>query len=1406
MVFLSSKKLNKTLFDIRLLLKQVVLPLCLLMAPDVCAFDHYTPTMADPMLEEWRYAYYPELDGQGLRSIASMPNSSEYWFGLDSGVVSYDGYNWTRYSEKDGLDTSPVQQVFIDQSENVYAATSLGLYLYDDGRWENLFAPSGSLNLQFHSIKQLTSGTIVCGTNIGAIFLKENEKFILSNQSKWEPLSNVLLDFQFVQIPAELLIDGDFYQISDIFEINRGQLWLATTFNSGDETGEIIMLAETEILDKNIENYNQLSTFYNLQLGHDQKIFRASNGDIWIINKSNKLPALRFTNNRWHEVAYGNQFGDDEYSENILETQNNKIWISGIGNLYSMDTNGTWTKYNSQKVNIPQGHILMHSGNQSDLWIYGNQSSVYRVDLSYDKWLTYLDLNYQCEQIDGTQWFLDFNGHAVVKKGEEWSSISPRHGLIDHPVSLFVDSRNIVWAIGSHDEVASAGYFENNKWTNFRFDSLSWSVDFRAIHESRDGSIWLGGSTDPYRNLGQTGGVVQITDPYSDQRQFTHHKAGENGLNQSNAYGIAESANGNIWLGGSALTFYDGRQWNYLQAPDFNDFVNEINNDEEGTLYVGSRQHGVYLFKNDSWRQFTVQNGLVSNNIISMAVSKNGTKKLYLATDKDYSFFDGKTWINDVFPKELILSYEGGTILFNNKNQLWISRSLREWKRRVYTGNPPGKQVREKFATHRFIRNESPPETAIEVYSETVDKSGNTTIFWSGRHFFNKVSAEKLFFSYKIDDGEWSVFNKKLNHTFTGLGSGNHTFMVRAMDTEGNIDPTPASIGFVVTPPVWKQAWFILLITTFVVIVAYFQFQLIKKRRILEVLNNSLQTANRELEARNLEVQTQKDSLEEMVKKIDELSKAKLRFFTNITHEFRTPLSLILGPIEKLSSDAPKDTALHNFYGLIRKNALRLQKLINQLLELRRIESGTLELKLNKSDIVKFARDIKNLFNNQALDRDIRFTFQSDFDKLTIFFDQDKIEKILFNLLSNAFKHTPKNGKINVSVLQAHKDQNYEQSSFIKLVVEDNGTGLDEKILGNLFERFTVGHNEVEDQARESSGIGLSYIKELVEYHQGKIEATSQVGKGTMFTVVLPDNLQPENMDRALAEDQSYNPRFSIDASILSSESERIGTGGVEGKKENSPTILLVEDNDDMRYFVNSLLATDYNILMATNGEEGLQILEKEYVDLIVSDIMMPKIDGITFCHQVKSNPVISHIPVILLTAVTFENKKISGYESGADSYIVKPFKPELLKARITNLLSSREQLKQHFSDDLRFKPKDIKVTSVDEEFLDKLASMMEENISDSQFDVSKMCEMANMSHMHFIRKVKQLTGKKPIDLLKSFRLTRAKQLLEQDKINVSEIGYMVGYDLPNSFTRAFKNEFGVSPTKFLSKKNTEAN
>ncbi len=1388
----------------------------------------YEAKTPDPLSESWRYTFFHELEDKGIRTLAKSSDENIYWFGVNDGLLKYDGITWKKYTGKDGLIGGSVSKIYVDKDDLVYAATNKGLFTLKGNKWTPVILGADNESFEFKVINKLEDGSIFCGTTGGAILITSKNKYYFSSAPIAQNFLNNHPEYTLIDLPADASFNSGFLNISDIFEYENGKIWLAI---SSYESGLILEFDLSDVEDGSIDDYTLVGNAKNIKFGNDQKIIRAQDNKIWIINRSTKIGAYIIENENWSSVNFNTTFGDDEYSTSIAESQDGTVWIGGIGKVFAIKKDQTIKRYTAPSYKIPTSYITVYTDNNNELLIFGHLSNVLKVDLSDNQWLTYNELNYQCEGTENNSWFLDVEGRAVINKGNEWFVYDEKDGLIDAPVRIFSTSKNQIWAVGSHHGSAAVALLEDNRWQKTMLDSLSWGIDYRSVFEAKDGSIYFGGSVDRDMDKGQQGGLVQLLNPQSENKIWRKHPTGERGLDQSNVYGIGQTKNGNIYIGGGRLFSYDNKSWVYSNNEKLREFTNIVYSDDENNLYVGSRYYGLFIYDNTNWTNITSADGLFSNTIISVNTFKD---QIWVATDKDISLFTGDTWINEIFPEEMILSNEGGSININNKGEVWINHSVREWKRRAYTDKPINAEINNTFKTYRKIPDKNGPVVSIDLYSEEVDNSGNTLIAWSGEDYFNDTDKSRLLFSFRLNDEPWSEFTTSQNHTFTGLEGGEYTFQLRAMDLDGNISTTPGSVTFSVSPPVWKQAWFIALISFFIILLSIFEYRIITKNRTLSNLNDNLhdavdqleikkekiekqneeiirhqkdlETNNSLLESKNHEIEAQRDNLKDLVIQIENLSKAKVRFFTNITHEFRTPLSLILGPLESLKNNSIGLSEKNNFHQIIKRNALRLQKLINQLLEIRRIETGTLELILRKGNVVKFVRDIKELFNNQSVQNYIVYTFTSDIDEHEMYFDHDKLEKIVFNLLSNAFKYTPHYKSIKVAItINNYKDPEDENEladieNFIKIEVKDTGRGIEKGRLANIFERYKNVDESLNITNMESTGIGLSYIKDLIEFHQGKVFVESENGKGTTFTIYMPKNMEPHG-NIALTDGTSFELNKSLDASIIESEKINVESPETLSNGERSQkSVLVVEDNEDMLYYINSLLKNQYHVLTAINGKKGLEILSsEENVDLVISDVMMPEMDGLKFCEAIKSNFETSHIPVILLTAKNLKENELSGYESGADDYITKPFDPKILYLKTSNVLSSREKLKSKFGQDFKFKPKEIKVTSADEQLINRLVELMEKHISDTDFDVNKMCDMVNLSHMHFIRKVKQLTGKKPIDLLKSFRMQRAKQLLEQNKLNISEIAYMVGYDLPNSFSRAFKKEFNISPTEFVS-------
>ncbi|MBK8877013.1 MAG: response regulator [Haliscomenobacter sp.] len=1381
----------------------------------------YLPEIVNPLLETWRWKQFSRLEGKGVRCISESPDG-RVWFGGDSTLMEYDGYRWIDHDQENGLLGHPVSNLHTDNKGGIYAATPLGIFSLQGDTWSALFAPEPSLGFNFFQIRSLADGSLLVCSNQGLLRIKKGQpiQFFTLNSIR-ETLHSRLKGFQWVLLPEETGRQGRFTEVSDALQDPSGTIWVAIT--RSDEEGAILKFSLDQVQNGALKDYQLWVSGGGLTFGETQRLLRSRRGDIWVINTSYKKGINVYDGKKWSYIPLSPPFGGDEYMNSIAETHNGTIWIGGLGRLYSFQ-NGKWSMYKAPEYRIPANKLILRPSQGDKLWVAGMNSKVFLLDYSTTRWLTYNNLNFQCESKSGEKWFLDVSGKAILQKGVSWTAYAPSDGLMDAPVRLLSTSKGQIWASGSHKGVAATSFFEKGRWHTITHPRLSWGIDYRAIFEAADGSLWFGASVDIDPEKGHQAGILHLTNPLDSNKRFIHLKYQEKGLNQSNAYGIGQTNDGRIWLGGGSLYAFNGQSWSMAEPDQLHEFVNVVNS-THGLLLVGSRSYGVFLFDGKTWQHYDTQSGLTSNTIISIAAQSKD--RIYAATENDISCFDGSNWTNHVFPEPLNMDFEGGMILFSSDGAIWITKSLREWKRRAFSYSRASQDAFLHFVSYRYLPDDKGPETQIVAYSEEVTSPGNTLISWKGEDFFSETPAERLTFSYRINGGEWSPFSAPTYHTFLGLSSGQYTLEVRARDLDLNIDPTPAVIQFRVLPPVWKQTWFIGLLLAFLLTLGVFEYRVLKRNRQLARLNESLivvntaldhkgqqieaqnraileqqnqildqkrqlEISNAGLEEQNQQIQSQRDQLEVMVNKVETLSRAKVNFFTNISHELRTPLTLILGPVEQLlhSKAVIATEGRKRLYEIIDRNAFRLLNLINQLLEVRRIESNALELNLVRGHISVFIGQISGLFDLLAQEKKIDLVFQSHCPELEIGFDPDKMEKILVNLLSNSFKHTSPGERISVLLSESVK----AGAHGILLEVEDTGAGIAPEDLTHIFERYFSAQPNL-----MNSGIGLSYIKDLVELHQGSIEAQSKPGIGTRFSIWLP------NLDKGTplpTLEQAYGKELQVTQmelhSLLTYGRETDGDPAGESDKEECPKVLIVEDNEDMLLFLEGVISAKYAVVKARNGVEGLEAAKHHAIDLILSDIIMPEMDGLAFCERIKSDILTSHIPVILLTAKTQEEHRMEGFHTGADDYMTKPFNPELLLVRIANLLEQRQKLRNKYVRELLLRPRDIQVTSPDEALLRQLTDIMETHIADADFNVNKMCEMVHLSHMHFIRKVKQLTGKKPIDLLKSFRLQRAKELLKQNKLNVAEIAYMVGYDLPNSFSRAFKKEFGLTPSEYL--------
>ena len=559
-------------------------------------------------------------------------------------------------------------------------------------------------------------------------------------------------------------------------------------------------------------------------------------------------------------------------------------------------------------------------------------------------------------------------------------------------------------------------------------------------------------------------------------------------------------------------------------------------------------------------------------------------------------------------------------------------------------------------------------------------------------------------------------------------------------------------------------------------------------------LNEELARTNGELKRVNGELENKNEELKRLNEEVLELTHSRLVFFTNISHELRTPLTLIADPVEMLLEDSGIKGKSRELLKMVKRNAVALQQLVSSILDFRKIQNGKMELTLYRFDLVKALKVWVGDFQLTAERKQIKLhlDISDSVGSHEVVADKEKIARVVFNLLSNALKYTPAGGDIFVSL----KD---EDGKF-RLDVRDTGKGISQEEAGKIFERFFQAKG-----AASGTGIGLALVKSFVELHHGVARVESELGKGSDFFVVIPREQEDKSLVIHTDVDNSVNTSLSDGKTLVNeSDLQYIDDGERKSGKvqqllsdhTNKPTILVIDDNNDIRQYEHTLLQDDYIVLEAADGKEGLDVAKKEVPDLVICDVMMPVMDGLEFTQNLKTHTATSHIPVIMLTAKNQEEHRAEGYEYGADSYITKPFHSKVLLARIENLLKQRKLLKHLFqgSQEAEQEIADSHLEDRDKQFLKQLHAIIQKNLSDSEFGVEEIGKQIGLSRVQLYRKVKAMTGSSVVDLLRKARLAKAKRLLESRSMSVSEVAYDVGFSAPSYFTKCFKDEYGMLP------------
>lgn len=984
----------------------------------------------------------------------------------------------------------------------------------------------------------------------------------------------------------------------------------------------------------------------------------------------------------------------------------------------------------------------------------------------------------------------------------------------DAILSLYCDRANRMW-VGSFQGGLDLLDATGNLIRRFRPRpddprSLSGS-NVSAIYEDKRGQIWVGTMSAGLHRYRSDGGFDY----------YQHDPSDPQSLADNFIFGMFEDRLGRLLVQtGGGLELFDPRQGTFsrLGKQLETDFENPVAllEDSQGNLWLGSNELGLFRIDRTGVevRRYAVKDGLPSNSIAGILEDEVGN--LWVSTHKGlckfeeavtkpervriytYAVEDGLQ--GSEFKRGAYCLRRNGEMLYGGQNGFNLFDPT-DIKNNPFV--PPVHITGLRLFNRKVDFADSDLLAAPIAETQAITLTHQQSVITFEFSALNYLLSDKNQYAYQMVGFEdaWNYVGTQNSATYTNLDPGTYTFRVKASNNDGIWNEAGTTLAITILPP-WWETWYFrggVLLLFILLIVGVYQirtFQLKLSKRQLEqqvsLRTADLEQANQLSEARQVEISRQNETLRQknhaleqqaaeirrMALEIEALHEAKIRFFTNISHELRTPLNLILWPLEELMAE-DLSPARKERLQLMHRNAQMLIKLINQLLDFRKIETGTLKLHPLQQDVMTVIRQTAEAFLDWAQRRQLDFSVHCEPPQLNMAVDADKLEKVLSNLLSNAIKFVQEGGRIELRAEQQPAQS--DRGPRLRIEVIDNGPGIDTEQQAHLFERFYEGKRS----RFPGSGIGLSLVKELVELHEGCIEVDSAPGRGTRFTVELPTDLPSEG--QAIPAFEGGQP--------VSLPTGQASTPQVESAnfEEERPMLLLVEDNLDILHFMQEQLQQEYVVAVAENGAIGIEKALEHMPDLIICDVMMPEVDGFELVQTLKQDLRTSHIPIVLVTARTGEEDRRLGLTFGADDYITKPFAFPLLRLKLRNMLFTRQQLKDQILAESWVDHESL--SAVDAQFMRQAVQLVRDHLSDSEFGVEDFSEPFHMSRRNVLRKLKAITGLSINEFIRHTRLQEAHRLLLQGQLNVSEVAYSVGFTDPKYFSQCFKKQFGVSPS-----------
>jgi signal transduction histidine kinase/ligand-binding sensor domain-containing protein/DNA-binding response OmpR family regulator len=1121
-------------------------------------------------------------------------------------------------------------------------------------------------------------------------------------------------------------------QITDAVRDRNGDLWFGSSsglnrFKHNGQTFENYFVDPSDLA-------NPINAVHWLKSDKDGNIWTQSqrdNGGIGCLNKKNK----KFTH---YSTGFGLWFSSFTIDRSGI------AWLGNeFGGLYKLNPKAKKFSTFSIKKNerdILRGNVIfsVFKDQSGEIWIGGQLDGLYRYNRQTKKSAFY--------EVDSEQ------------KDNPYSNI----------INCVFQARNGIFWIGT---VLGLNRFDPNTRRSELIDPEPGSTaDLNRtshIHEDNHGGLWL---------LTRNGYLVHFN-PNTYEAQFFSVVDNSDLGGQIEFCDLVEDRRGFFWIASGNLGLYkfDLAQKKLSMVEKIGKVnIASIYLDDDGILWCGTVLQGLirYDTKTDTKSIIREKDGLLSNNIGGVEADQSGN--LWLGTQKGLSrynpqtgtfkhFFKEDGFLTDEFSYQAHAKGKNGELIFGSMHGVvtFHPDSIRDSD---YI--PPIVLTDFKIQNKPVsIGKDSPLKQNISVSNEIIltHDQNDISITFAALDFSHPERNRYSFYLENFDE-DWRKPGLERTAYYTNLDPGEYVFKAKGTNSDGVWNEKGRSIKITVLPPWWKTWWAYSFYTLFFLGLIY---------------------SLRRYEMNRIRLRNQVKIEETKRKEHEQIDQMKSTFFANISHEFRTPLTLILGPLTKLAAKNFSEEDKHSLR-IMQRNANRLLRLINQLLDFSKLESGKMNLQANKGDIVFFVKGLLMSFQSLAEQKQITYRFTSDRESIEIYFDRDKVEKIITNLISNAFKFTPAHGEITIRI--AKNEHN------VQISVRDTGQGISSEKLPHIFDRFYQADDSL-TRNQEGTGIGLALTKELVELHHGTIEVISKPNQGSEFSISLPIGRGHLTEEQNVVEDfvLSEQPTTPIEHAELV-ETEQID----DVQKSDSETIVLVvEDNADMRTYIREALHPTYKVVEAFDGVEGIECAQEIIPDLIISDLMMPKKDGYQLCSELKQDEATSHIPIILLTAKAERKDKLAGLELGADDYLVKPFDSQELQIRIKNLIEIRRKLQAAFKDGKVNLREEKLLNPVDQRFMERVMEIITDNLSDERFDVRQFSHEIGISGTQVRRKMNALTGQSPNQFIRSQRLKEAARLIREEQQTVSEAAYLTGFNSLSYFSKCFKEEFGKLPSEY---------